>query len=156
MKRKERGLVSLILALVLVFNMIIFDCYLAVDTAYASEPDTTPPAEVTNLRGQDIGYDYIKIAWDAAADDSGTVSYAVYKDDSGLINTDLLFYQDNDLDSGASFEYGIKSIDPSGNALNTVSITMPYLYDSRTSIVYKTNYIKLYNYLDKSLTVLFK
>jgi chitinase len=38
-------------------------------------PDTTPPTTPTNLRVVDLSFNEVKLAWDAATDDSGGLTY---------------------------------------------------------------------------------
>jgi len=77
--------------------------------------DTTPPTQVTGLSASESGSSSIDLAWSAASDDSGSVSYNVYRDGSLVGTTSATSYSDTGLSGATTYTYQVSAEDASGN-----------------------------------------
>ncbi len=97
--------------------LILFGMAGAVGPATAAGPDTTPPTAPGNAKVAVAGTRFVRLAWDAATDDSGSVSYEVEEDGvspaqavSGLEWTDIALAPET------SHSYRVRAVDAAGNA----------------------------------------
>ncbi len=78
--------------------------------------DTTPPTVPQNLSYQVLSQNSIELNWTASADDSGTASYAVYRDDSMIATvTSSAIYLDSGLEPNTTYKYQVSAFDGSNN-----------------------------------------
>lgn len=107
---------ALILALVVVGSV-----------AAAGRGDRTPPTTPTNLRVTSVGQQSVTLAWDASTDNSGSVSYSVYKDgQSFTVPQGQTTYTIDWLSPGRTYNFYVKAYDKALNASapsNTVTVT---------------------------------
>jgi hypothetical protein len=85
--------------------------------ASAAGADTTPPTAPGNAKVAVAGTRFVRLTWDAATDDSGSVSYEVEEDGvspaqavSGLEWTDIALAPET------SHSYRVRAVDAAGNA----------------------------------------
>ena len=78
--------------------------------------DTQPPTAPGNLRVVFEGTRLVRLAWDAATDNSGVVAYEVEKDGvSPPLHLDALEWVDVGLLPGSNHAYRVRAVDPAGN-----------------------------------------
>jgi len=79
-------------------------------------PDQQPPTIPVGLEAQEVGSNSVVLDWRDSSDDSGVVSYAVYRDGVRVATTSASEFTDQGLAPGSAYEYAIVAIDPSGNS----------------------------------------
>ncbi|MDQ8188179.1 malectin domain-containing carbohydrate-binding protein [Pelagicoccus sp. SDUM812002] len=89
----------------------------AIEVLRPSEPfvDDTPPAAPATFTATGLDESSIGLAWTAASDNVGVVSYAVYREGSLLVETSELTYLDEGLDPETSYDYEVTAFDSTGN-----------------------------------------
>jgi hypothetical protein len=89
--------------------------------------DKTPPTTPTNLRATDVGQESVTLAWDASTDNSGSVTYVVYKDGQGFtVPQGQTTYTIDWLSPGRTYSFYVRAYDKALNGSapsNTVTVT---------------------------------
>lgn len=80
-----------------------------------SASDTTSPTAPTNLRGTLSNQKTVSLTWNAASDNSGTVSYRVYRNNVLIGTTTNRSFSNSSLARKTSYNYKVQAVDPSGN-----------------------------------------
>jgi chitodextrinase len=95
----------------------------------AAARDRTPPTTPTNLRATNLSHKSVTLAWDPSTDNSGSVTYTVYKDGQPFtVPQGRTTYTIDWLSPGMTYSFyvraGDKSLNRSGPS-NTVTVTTP-------------------------------
>jgi chitodextrinase len=95
----------------------------------AGRGDRTPPTTPTNLRVTSLSQTSVTLAWDPSTDNSGSFSYAVYKDGQAFtVPQTRTTYTIDWLSPGRTYTFYVtatdKSLNQSGRS-NTVTVTTP-------------------------------
>jgi chitodextrinase len=89
--------------------------------------DKTAPTTPTNLQATDLGQEHVTLAWDASTDNSGSVTYVVYKDGQGFtVPQGQTSYTIDWLSPGRTYSFYVSAYDKSYNRSapsNTVTVT---------------------------------
>lgn len=80
-----------------------------------SAPDTQPPTVPTAVQAELLADSSVKVTWNASTDNSGTVTYVVYRNDAERGRTQALLYTEEGLAPGVTYTYRVYAVDPSGN-----------------------------------------
>jgi len=124
-RRGARAALALVLALVVVGS---------VAAAAAKKPppptgDKTPPTTPTNLHATSVGQTSATLAWNPSTDNSGSVTYVVYKDGQGFtVPQGQTTYTIDWLSPGRTYSFNVAARDTSLNESppsNTVTVTTP-------------------------------
>ena len=95
--------------------------------AAADDRRQTPPTTPTNLRATNLSQTSVTLAWDPSTDNSGTVTYSVYKDGQGFtVPQGQTTYTIDWLSPGRTYTFYVTATDPSLNQSgpsNTVTVT---------------------------------
>ncbi|CAN7370688.1 fibronectin type III domain-containing protein [Paenibacillus sp. LjRoot153] len=75
--------------------------------------DTEVPTAPTDVTAIPLSGSQIYVSWGASTDDTGVVSYAVYRDSTQIasVNAKTLNYADNTLLPNTSYTYAVKAVD---------------------------------------------
>lgn len=73
--------------------------------------DTTPPSTPTNLTA--TSGNKVQLSWGASTDNSGSVSYRVYRDGAQVGTSNTTSYTDSG--KAGTYTYTVRAVDPSGN-----------------------------------------
>ncbi|MFB5677042.1 OmpL47-type beta-barrel domain-containing protein [Paenibacillus terreus] len=99
--------------------------------------DQTKPSAPVGLIGTNVTPTSIKLAWKAATDDAGRVSYEIYDGGQLVGETRELFYELNNLNPQQSYVFTVKAKDAAGNYSDPsnavskgVSKNYKYIYDA--------------------------
>jgi serine protease len=87
--------------------------------------DTTAPTAPTNLTGSVTKQNTISLNWSASTDNSGTVSYKIYRNNVLVATTSSLNWTDTTVARKTAYSYKVQATDPSGNLSafsNTLSL----------------------------------
>ena len=95
--------------------------------------DTTPPTNPTNLTDtittkssgggkHKTTTTYVNLSWGAATDNSGSVSYKIYRNGALLTSAASASYSDATTKTGVLYSYYVIAVDPSGNASGSSNI----------------------------------
>jgi chitodextrinase len=91
--------------------------------------DKTPPTTPTNLRVTSLGQTSVTLAWDASTDNSGSVTYSVYKDGQAFtVPEGMTSYTIDWLSPGLTYNFWVRATDRSLNqsgSSNIVTVTTP-------------------------------
>ena len=90
----------------------VIDVNVVGEGASDQEPPTTP----LDLEAQEAGSTSVVLDWRDSVDDSGVVSYVVYRDGERVATTSVSEFTDQDLTPGSAYEYSIVAFDPAGNS----------------------------------------
>jgi chitodextrinase len=117
-RRAAGGGLALVLALVVVGSV-----------AAATQRDRTPPTTPTNLRFTSLSQKSITLAWDPSTDNSGSVTYSVYKDGQPFtVPQGQTTYTIGWLSPGRTYTFYVtasdKALNQSGRS-NTITVTTP-------------------------------
>ncbi|GKU79878.1 hypothetical protein L3i20_v242750 [Paenibacillus sp. L3-i20] len=85
-------------------------------------PDTTAPAEVTNLAAANHTETSLTLSWSASVS-LDVASYDIYKDSVFLINVTGTTYNVTGLSADTQYSFSVRAKDLSGNVANGVSVT---------------------------------
>jgi len=89
---------------------------LTVDSISVQTQDSTPPTVPQKLSYKAISQNSIELNWSPSTDDCGTVSYAVYRDDSMIATvTGSAIYLDSGLLPDITYKYKVAAFDASNN-----------------------------------------
>ncbi|WP_281884826.1 DNRLRE domain-containing protein [Paenibacillus sp. YYML68] len=81
----------------------------------ASTTDTQPPTVPGSVTAQQLSSGSVQVSWNASSDNSGTVTYVVYRNDAVRGQTQELVYTEEGLTPGTTYTYRVHAVDPSGN-----------------------------------------
>jgi len=114
-------------ALALVFALIFVAAAPAKKPPPPPTGDTTPPTTPTNLQATSVGYKSVTLAWNPSTDNSGSVTYVVYKDGQGFtVPQGQTTYTIDWLSAGRTYSFYVrandKALNQSGSS-NTVTVT---------------------------------
>jgi len=91
--------------------------------------DKTPPTTPTNLRVTSLSHTSVTLAWDPSTDNSGSVTYIVYKDGQAFtVPEGPTAYTIDWLSPGRTYNFVVKASDKALNQSgpsNTVTVTTP-------------------------------
>jgi chitodextrinase len=91
--------------------------------------DKTPPTTPTNLRYTALSHESVTLTWNPSTDNSGSVTYVVYKDGQGFtVPQGQTTYTIDWLSPGRTYSFYVKASDKSLNQSapsNTVTVTTP-------------------------------
>jgi fibronectin type 3 domain-containing protein len=111
-------------ALALVLAFVVVD-----SAAAATSRDQTPPTTPTNLRVTSLSAKSVTLAWSPSTDNSGSVSYSVYKDGQAFtVPQGQTTYTIDWLSPGRTYSFYVTASDNSLNQSgksNTVTVTTP-------------------------------
>jgi chitodextrinase len=100
--------------------------------AAATKPprgDRTPPTTPTNLQATNLSQESVTLTWNPSTDNSGSVTYVVYKDGQGFtVPQGQTTYTIDWLSPGRTYSFYVRAYDKSYNgsgASNTVTVTTP-------------------------------
>jgi hypothetical protein len=117
-------------ALVLVFTLVAVGSVAAATSGKKPPPtggDRTPPTTPSNLRAGNLTQTSVTLAWDASTDDSGSVTYTVYKDGQPFtVPQGQRTLTVDWLSPGRTYSFYVTARDPSLNESgrsNTVTVT---------------------------------
>jgi Fibronectin type III domain len=117
-RRAAGTALGLVLALVVVGSV-----------AAATSRDRTPPTTPTNLRATSLSHKSVTLAWDPSTDNSGRVSYTVYKDGQAFtVPQGRTTYTIDWLSPGRTYSFYVTASDSALNQSgrsNTVTVTTP-------------------------------
>jgi chitodextrinase len=92
-----------------------------------STGDKTPPTTPTNLHITSLGQTHVTLAWDPSTDNSGSVTYVVYKDGQGFtVPQGQTSYTIDWLSPGGTYTFNVAAYDKALNrspASNTITVT---------------------------------
>jgi chitodextrinase len=91
-------------------------------------PDTTAPTSPANLRTTAVAANSVALAWDAATDNVGVTSYAVFRDGTRVASVSGTAYTDTGVAAGTAYSYAIQAFDAAANASAAsaaVAVTTP-------------------------------
>ena len=115
-RRAAGAALAVVLALVVVGSV-----------AAAGRGDRTPPTTPTNLRVTSLGQTHVTLAWNPSTDNSGSVTYVVYKDGQGFtVPQGQTAYTIDWLSPGRTYSFYVRAYDKSLNGSapsNTVTVT---------------------------------
>jgi endoglucanase len=79
--------------------------------------DTSPPTVPGNLRATGTTASSVSLAWNAATDNSGSVSYDVFRNQTQVNTAPLtgLTFTDSGLSAATTYQYTVRARDPSNN-----------------------------------------
>ena len=123
------------------FDVAIDD--VAVDTVYVGGPppaDTSPPSAPGGLAAVATSGQRVDLSWEPSSDDTGVVSYDVYRDDDILdtVVGTATTYGDTGVSPGATYAYLVRARDAAGNVSdpsNVAQVTTPGVADSTAPTV---------------------
>jgi chitodextrinase len=87
----------------------------AVSVTTPAAPDTIAPTVPTSLRIVSVTGTNVNLAWNAAFDNVGVVSYEVYRAGVKVSTSAGLSYTDADLNPATSYTYTVDAVDATGN-----------------------------------------
>ena len=91
--------------------------------------DRTPPTTPTNLQATNVSHESATLTWNPSTDNSGSVTYVVYKDGQGFtVPQGQTTYTIDWLSAGRTYSFYVRAYDKSLNGLapsNTVTVTTP-------------------------------
>jgi chitodextrinase len=91
--------------------------------------DNTPPRTPTNLHATSVGQTHVTLAWNGSTDNSGSVTYVVYKDGQGFtVPQGQTTYTIDWLSPGRTYTFYVAAYDVALNRSapsNTVTVTTP-------------------------------
>jgi chitodextrinase len=91
--------------------------------------DKTPPTTPTNLQATNLTHKTVTLAWNASTDNSGSVTYVVYKDGQGFtVPQGQTTFTIDWLSPGSTYNFSVRAYDNSLNgsgSSNTVTVTTP-------------------------------
>lgn len=90
--------------------------------------DTTAPTAPRSLTARINRQKKVVVAWKASTDNSGTITYRIFRNGKQIATTKSLSYTDSSVKPKTTYSYKIQAVDPSGNASafsNKVSIKTP-------------------------------
>ncbi|WP_284645765.1 CBM96 family carbohydrate-binding protein [Paenibacillus silviterrae] len=105
-----------------------FPPLLIVKAWQGAQPDTLPPTIPGTPQAEWSGPGSVTLTWQPSTDNSGTVTYAVYRDGAVRGTAAAASYTDTLLNPGSSYVYRVLAIDGSGNASplsEPVTVTAP-------------------------------
>jgi chitodextrinase len=118
MRRAAGAALALVLALVVVGSV-----------AASTRRDRTPPTTPTNLRVTSLSQTSVTLAWDPSTDNSGSVTYSVYKDGQPFtVPQGQTTYTIDWLSPDRTYSFYVRATDKSLNqsaSSNTVTVTTP-------------------------------
>jgi chitodextrinase len=89
--------------------------------------DKTPPTTPTNLQASNVTHESVTLTWNPSTDNSGSVTYVVYKDGQGFtVPQGQTTYTIDWLSPGRTYTFNVRAYDKSYNASapsNTVTVT---------------------------------
>jgi Fibronectin type III domain len=89
--------------------------------------DKTPPTAPTNLQAKDLTHTSVTLTWNPSTDNSGSVTYSVYKDGQAFtVPQGQTTYTIDWLSPGRTYSFWVKATDKALNqsaASNTVTVT---------------------------------
>jgi chitodextrinase len=89
--------------------------------------DRTPPTTPTNLQATNVSHERVTLTWNPSTDNSGSVTYVVYKDGQGFtVPQGQTSYTIDWLSPGRTYNFYVRAYDKSYNASepsNTVTVT---------------------------------
>lgn len=86
--------------------------------------DTTPPSSPTGLTASVTSLNKVSMSWKASTDNSGKVSYRVYRNNIKIATTTSPSYLDNNVVANTTYSYKIRAVDPTGNVSSAYSNTV--------------------------------
>lgn len=96
-----------------------------VNVTGAGAPDATPPSIPVGLETIAVSSNSVELDWRDSTDDSGAVSYAVFRSGERVATTSASEFIDEGLQPGSDYVYSIVALDPSGNtSAASVDITV--------------------------------
>jgi chitodextrinase len=113
--------------LALVLALVVVGSVAAGRKPPAPTGDKTPPTTPTNLVATDVGMESVTLTWNASTDNSGSVTYVVYKDGQGFtVPQGQTTYTIDWLSPGRTYNFYVAAYDTSYNRSgpsNTVTVT---------------------------------
>jgi chitodextrinase len=117
-RRAAGAALALVLALVVVGSV-----------AAATARDRTPPTTPTNLRVTNLSHESVTLAWNPSTDNSGSVTYSVYKDGQAFtVPQGRTTYTIDWLSAGRTYSFYVTATDKALNRSpksNVVEVTTP-------------------------------
>ncbi len=112
--------ITCLVILVVVLSIAGFQCNkpTAPDT---DTSDTTPPTIPTDLTATVVSYRHIDLYWTASIDNSGTVSYRIFRNATDIGISHTTSYSDTNLTSNTNYCYTIRAFDGAGNLSDIMS-----------------------------------
>ncbi len=98
------------------------------DTVTKETKPLSPPSVPTGVSAEMLARNVVRIRWQAAYGNFGTIRYAVYRDGNRLGTADGLYYDDRAVEAGQSYEYSVAAIDNTKNASEksiVATVTVP-------------------------------
>jgi chitodextrinase len=121
-KAAVRRALSAALALVLALAVVG-------SVAAARARDRTPPTTPTNLQATNVSHESVTLTWNPSTDNSGSVTYVVYKDGQGFtVPQGQTTYTIDWLSAGRTYDFVVRAYDKALNGSapsNTVTVTTP-------------------------------
>jgi hypothetical protein len=109
--------------------LTLFLALIVVGSAAAGRGDRTPPTTPTNLQATNLSHESVTLTWNPSTDNSGSVTYVVYKDGQGFtVPQGQTMYTIDWLSPGQTYSFYVRAYDKSLNGSspsNTVTVTTP-------------------------------
>jgi hypothetical protein len=114
-------------ALALVLALVLVSSVAAGKKPPPPSGDRTPPTTPTDLRATSLGQTHVTLAWNPSTDNSGSVTYVVYKDGQGFtVPQGQTTYTIDWLSPGGTYSFYVAAYDRALNQSppsNTVTVT---------------------------------
>ncbi|WP_394747853.1 ThuA domain-containing protein [Spongiimicrobium salis] len=94
----------------------------AVVITTAETSDHEAPSAPSNLRATAIAQTTLDLSWDAATDNVGVTSYAVYQDDVEIARVAVTTYQVTGLNPDTSYDFRLTAFDIAGNESESTEV----------------------------------